>query len=70
MTDFLKLVYIVIPKLKTNPRHVEVVLYLAADGPEPVVCLSPQHACFLALKAFSRQETWGRSELSLIALIN
>lgn len=65
--DFLRLVYIVIPKLQTNQE--KWCFNWKAGGPEPVAGLPPQHDCFVPLKTFSRS-TWRKSELSLITFTN
>lgn len=59
--DFLRLVYIVIPKLQTNQE--KWCFNWKAGGPEPAAGLPPQHDCFVPLKTFSRS-TWRKSELS------
>lgn len=67
MMDFLRLVYIVIPKLQTNQEMQKWSLNSLADGPESVAFLSPQHDCLVLLRIFSKRYTRRKFELSLIA---
>lgn len=65
--DFLRLVYILIPKWQTNQEMQKQSLNWLTGGPGPVARLSPQHDCLVLLRTFSKRYTWGKFELPLIA---
>lgn len=65
--DFLRLVYIVIPKLQADQEMQKQTLNWLTGGSESEACLSPQNACLVLLRSFSKRYTREKFKLSLIA---